>query len=774
MYAWGTDPYRVPFGIDSQVCLGAVVKGRAASHALTRMMRASIPFCIGSDVYPMYMYYPSQFNRADGPTRDRLPDPPDLPMPLWWDQLSSGVVDGFEAWLRREANDRAAADDDLPFASISGSQELDLLPNSRVRHKRYLQKNASHDCQKGGDQHAPMSMFPSSLSKKALEILRSFSKRQVIFAEGVDDFLVPGALDLYSGRMGVAKCMARCGCPWIVTFDWERDSSEDLLSPTLQGKIKFLIGDGAVSSFGAAPICSSFSVAVTPPVRTSQFPRGRPGLSPGMRLKVQQGNQHNDFVADCIDGCIDHYVTYWVENPDCSWWWRQRRWRHQRASFSKRVFRCTFCRFGTAWRKATRVATDSALAGLRMLCTCDRPHVALRGMHPVKKIPWTLVAQPYPRGFARLLAIAACVKAGWIGAERLNVAGCSRCSSLRAGEADHPGPSRRVPPNLHRDTLENMPVQRPQTLALEARLLREFLRWCSLSISTGCAEDLFDRVPMFLPSALRAYGDLMFQRGQALSNLRHLLLAAQRWKPAARPYMQMAWEIVERWEAQTPVRHRTPVPEIIVKALCSLAWCHGWYTWTGATLMAYYGAGRVGEVLRALRSDLILPHDNLEPVGAPCFLQLRSFKSLNRQPAKVQHMKIDDSYVSSLLTRIFGGVPLHEPLFSSTPYQYRKRWDILVRDLGIPSDISLTPGGLRGGAAVFHYKAGRGIADIMWMMRVRAQSTLESYIQEVSALNTVARLPAATRTTILRVASTFPHLAFAHGTPGPDWKDKLD
>ncbi len=397
----------------------------------------------------------------------------------------------------------------------------------------------------------------------------------------------------------------------------------------------------------------------------------------------------------------------------------------------------------------TRVATDSALAGLRMMCTCDRPHVALRGMHPVKKIPWTLVAQPYPRGFARLLAIAACVKAGWIGAERLNVAGCSRCSSLRAGEADHPGPS-------------------------EARLLREFLRWCSLSISTGSVEDLFDRVPMFLPSALRAYGDLMFQRGQALSNLRHLLLAAQRWKPAARPYMQMAWEIVERWEAQTPVRHRTPVPEIIVKALCSLAWCHGWYTWTGATLMAYYGAGRVGEVLRALRSDLILPYDNLEPVGAPCFLQLRSFKSMNRQPAKVQHMKIDDGYVSSLLTRIFGGVALHEPLFRSTPYQYRKRWDILVRDLGIPSELSLTPGGLRGGAAVFHYKAGRGIADIMWMMRVRAQSTLESYIQEVSALNTVARLPAATRTTILRVASTFPHLAFAHGTPGPDWKDKLD
>lgn len=406
------------------------------------------------------------------------------------------------------------------------------------------------------------------------------------------------------------------------------------------------------------------------------------------------------------------------------------------------------------------------------MCTCTKPHVALRGMHPLKKVPWTLLAQPYPRGFARLLAVAACVKAGWTGGERLNVSGCSKCTSLRAGEADHPGPSRRRVP-LHRDTLENLPLQRPQTLALEARLLKEFLRWCSTSFSSGSAIDVFDKVPMFLASALRAYGDLMFQNGLALSNLRHLLIASQRWKPAVRPYMQIAWEIVERWEAQTPVSHRTPVPEVVVKALCALAWCFGWYAWCGATLISFYGAGRVGEVLRTARSDLILPHDNLEPPGSPCFLQLRTFKSRNRQPSKIQHMKIADPYVSKLLCRIFGGLHLDEPLFANTPYQYRKRWDLLVQALGIPKSIALTPGGLRGGAAVYHYKAGHGIADVMWMMRVRAQSTLESYIQEVSALNTVARLPPATRITLQKVASLFPFLLVAHGIPGPYGNGKL-
>ena len=762
---------RVPFGIDSQVCLGGVVKGRAASLALTRMMRCSIPYCIGSDVYPMYMYYPSDFNRSDGPTRNSEPKPPDLPFPTWWNQLAAGCTDGFDAWLRSNAGSRAEANDDLPFQDIAGDQDLDLKPNARVRQRR-IRPTSSSDSAAMPAPVSTVTSTPSSLSEASLKILRKFSKKQVLFAEGVEGFLSPGALDLYSGRMGVARTMITLGCPWVVTFDWERDAAENLLDSALQDDIKFLITDGAILSFGAAPICSSFSVAVTPPVRSSQYPRGIPGLRPTMRLKVQQGNQHNDFVFDCVALCIIYKVTYWVENPDCSWWWRQRRWKRYRPSDGSHVFRCTFCRFGAAWRKGTRVATDTRLAGLRMMCTCTKPHVALRGMHPLKTVPWTLLAQPYPRGFARLLAVAACVKAGWTGGERLNVSGCSKCTSLRAGEADHPGPSRRRVP-LHRDTLENLPLQRPQTLALEARLLKEFLRWCSASFSSGSAIDVFDKVPMFLANALRAYGDLMFQNGLALSNLRHLLIASQRWKPAVRPYMQIAWEIVERWEAQTPVSHRTPVPEVVVKSLCALAWCFGWYAWCGATLISFYGAGRVGEVLRTARSDLILPHDNLEPPGSPCFLQLRTFKSRNRQPSKIQHMKIADPYVSKLLCRIFGGLHLDEPLFANTPYQYRKRWDFLVQALGIPKSIALTPGGLRGGAAVYHYKAGRGIADVMWMMRVRAQSTLESYIQEVSALNTVARLPPATRITLQKVASLFPFLLVAHGIPGPYGNGKL-
>ena len=78
------------------------------------------------------------------------------------------------------------------------------------------------------------------------------------------------------------------------------------------------------------------------------------------------------------------------------------------------------------------------------------------------------------------------------------------------------------------------------------------------------------------------FGDLMFQERRAFRNYRHLWLAAQRWKPLVRPYMQPAWELVSRCELQEPVTHRVPIPEPLVRAMVVTAWLHGWYAWAAA------------------------------------------------------------------------------------------------------------------------------------------------------------------------------------------------
>ena len=272
--------------------------------------------------------------------------------------------------------------------------------------------------------------------------------------------------------------------------------------------------------------------------------------------------------------------------------------------------------------------------------------------------------------------------------------------------------------------------------------------------------DFFSKVPGFLPYALVKYADELYSKGGALSNFRHLILAAQRWIAASRPLMQPAWDMVEKWESLVPVKHRTPIPEALVQCLSVLAWQHGWYSWVGATVVSFYGAGRLGEVLKCCREDLVLPGDVLEPPGSAVVLRLRNFKSKNRQPARVQHMKVVDEVACRLLVKIFKNLDYDAPLFGATPYQYRKRWDMLLDMLQIKDAVHVIPDGLRGGAAVSHKKQGRPIQDLMWLMCLRSQSTLESYLQEVAALNTFAQLPKAIRDSILLSASCFAFLSY--------------
>lgn len=44
--------FRVPVGLDSQVALGALVKGRSSSRALNAELFRSLGYYLGSDVYP--------------------------------------------------------------------------------------------------------------------------------------------------------------------------------------------------------------------------------------------------------------------------------------------------------------------------------------------------------------------------------------------------------------------------------------------------------------------------------------------------------------------------------------------------------------------------------------------------------------------------------------------------------------------------------------------------------------------------------------------------
>ena len=755
------------YGLDSQVALGCLVKGRSSSRVLNKELLRSLPMMIGSDLYGFYMYFPSKLNRADGPTRGAMPPAADVDPPSWWAEVAVGSYESFDKWMF----DADASLHGPGYGSLASQclMQQDALKEQKLakRHRRKQEDLKTAGGGNGQSDPTPSDELRrrSSLDDEAVSILLSFTEEQVVWSDGVTSFLEAGALDLFSGRAGVARALAKMGCPWIVCFEWCRSSEEDLLDEALRAKILRFVELKAVRLVGSAIICCSFSIAVTPPCRNHRYLRGRPGLSENMRLKVSEGNSHSDFNKTLLKRCEDYQCHWWFENPDSSWLWRQRGYQRYRAADSKWVMRVDYCRFKAPWRKRTRVGTSiPMLQGLRMLCKGGHTHIALRGRSAAHGKAWTMVAQPYPKGFCHLIARAGCKAVGW-GRNIPSSSSCARCSCSRIGEAKNPGP--RMNRRDRTGTLSSAPLQTQASLLLGEKAWNKFYSWCCRFLGSNQEPlDVFLQVPLFLVHALRTYGDVEYQRGGAQSNFRHLILEAFRRVPHARQYGSIAWDYASRWQALEPTKHRVPLPHPLLKAMVVLAYSLGWWRWAGCCLLAFFGVGRIGEVLRCRRCDLLLPADLLDMDSSHTFLVLNTSKTMRRGGGRIQHMKIEEKYVTSLLAGIFSRFDPDCFLYPGSPSTFRRRWDFLLNRLLVPHELSITPGSLRGGGAVFYYRLGYQVPQLLWKMRIHHASTLESYLQEVAALSALTEMPKPSLKLIRSACELFPFLGSSFAVTG--------
>ncbi|CAE7367340.1 unnamed protein product [Symbiodinium sp. CCMP2592] len=93
-------PTRSCVGGDSQVTLGAALKGRSASPSLNQELQQSLPHVIGLGLYNYALYCPTSVNPADHPTRGSDIPPPDEGRPCWW----ASALEGNFADLDRKAS----------------------------------------------------------------------------------------------------------------------------------------------------------------------------------------------------------------------------------------------------------------------------------------------------------------------------------------------------------------------------------------------------------------------------------------------------------------------------------------------------------------------------------------------------------------------------------------------------------------------------------------------------------------------------------------------
>ena len=291
---------------------------------------------------------------------------------------------------------------------------------------------------------------PLSLELPAASVrfLMSLPRRQFLWPSGQQPpvscrFVAPGYLCLYSGSRAVAKAAVAAGFAWSLTFDWQHGPGQNLLDFALQAQLLGAIELGTFAAVGLSPSCPTFSLSACPAYRSLEFPEGLPGLSPSQASRVVQGNSHVAFVVRVVRKVLGLGVPFWLDNPDRSWLWKQpdlqQTWADRDCSG---FWVYDHCAYGAAWRKRTKVLTNTRLAGTQRLCEGGHDHRRLRGRAFGSSSDWTRVAETPPGGACIDLAMALADAAA---AASRTVSSCVRDPSKRLGEADVPGPARPRP-----------------------------------------------------------------------------------------------------------------------------------------------------------------------------------------------------------------------------------------------------------------------------------------------------------------------------------------
>ena len=227
-------------------------------------------------------------------------------------------------------------------------------------------------------------------------------------------------LEIFSGEGGLSKAVNKwCGHN-VLLRDIRHGPEYDLRSPAKRRLICEWIRGGSILGLHLSPPCASFSHARDappgpPPLRSDSRPLGPlglPGLAPGTKWKVEQGNLFMRFSARVLGLCWQHRVPATLEHPACSRLWMCPPIQALRKKPHVTIVDTHYCAWGKPFKKPTAflgiyVALDRVGArkclSKRICHFTQRPHVPLQGHRHdgTRRSGW---GQPYPATLCKGLA----------------------------------------------------------------------------------------------------------------------------------------------------------------------------------------------------------------------------------------------------------------------------------------------------------------------------------------------------------------------------------
>ena len=117
------------------------------------------------------------------------------------------------------------------------------------------------------------------------------------------------------------------------------------------------------------------------------------------------------------------------------------------------------------------------------------------------------------------------------------------------------------------------------------------------------------RTPEVVAKTLSEYGQALFSAGRPYSHYSETINAIGSKVPSIRRLLSGAWDYAFSWLREEPYEHHLACPAVVLLGLVAAALTWGWPLVAGVIAISWSAITRIGEVLTALRRDLVLPCD---------------------------------------------------------------------------------------------------------------------------------------------------------------------
>ena len=302
----------------------------------------------------------------------------------------------------------------------------------------------------------------------------------------------------------------------------------------------------------------------------------------------------------------------------------------------------------------------------------------------------------------------------------------------------------------------------PITKSNREAFLASFFQWCrdqELDIENVFSDSW--RNIEEINRILVAYGRALYSAGRPHSHYIECINAVTSYRPVLRRSLQEAWDLGFSWVRQEPSTHHVAAPFQVCLAMLATCLLWGWTRTAGAIAFCFGGLLRPGEMISAVRRQLLLPSDVAHSTSY-ALLSILEPKTRFRA-ARHQYAKVDIPDLLRVLEVAFSKVSSSGKLWPFSGQTLRTRFQTILKAVGLPvSNYNgmkpLDLGSLRAGGATWLMQTTESSDFVQRRGRWINGRVMNIYLQETTALQYLKGLPAASIDRVMSLAQSFPEI----------------